>query len=627
VLRRNFLASGRARAAFAIGAAFAVLVDGGTAHAASAWISGADLTPVEQRVAIALGPDRTTEWTSLRFVAPPGPVAFVVPVAPGAAVDRSSDAWLESLEVATAPRVFPPVHASPTCPGEDAGAPAHPFDLGDALDHEPSLPAAEVVVLDGAGALASWASSRGLVLAGDLAADLGATGASRFVGVRVDAPGGLALGPTLRVVVPGAAAALPLGLVRAGAGELRVTAWIVGAGRASLTGADAITIDDGAITWRAAKGRSNYEEARSAALAAAGPAGALAEAASHEALAASTPIDDGRASIDGVVVTYFERAVAYGDTSGDATACVAAAASALASALPVAATCAPGQLAATDGEPCEEKVAEGELDPAALRCGEAADDLAIALGGATPSTSWLTRQTFVVPASGRGVDRAVELAQGEALTPVRFASKLDASGCPPAGSAPPGGQPGTGSATPAGHDPPGGSSPVVPSTGGAQGANGEASHDGALSGAVAHVSGGCDCSGTSSSAEGSDQGSTDDGCGGDTSSSDEQDDSGCSSSTSGDSSGSDSCDSSSSSGSSGGDSCGSSGSSGGESCSGGDSSGGGDCSIHAGRGAGARKRPLRLSPTAMALLAMLATLRRARRPSRRGDARRPSAVR
>ncbi len=105
------------RGLLAAGASVAALAWPRPADAAGAWLASADLEPVEQRLAVALAPGRTTVWTSLRFVAPAGPVAFVLPVPAGASVDRSSDAWLEALDLATAPRVFPPPHASPACPG------------------------------------------------------------------------------------------------------------------------------------------------------------------------------------------------------------------------------------------------------------------------------------------------------------------------------------------------------------------------------------------------------------------------------------------------------------------------------------------------------------------------------
>ena len=55
------------------------------ADAASAWLSGGATAPIEQRVAIAVAPERVTLWTSLRLNSQPGAIGVVVPVPPGAA--------------------------------------------------------------------------------------------------------------------------------------------------------------------------------------------------------------------------------------------------------------------------------------------------------------------------------------------------------------------------------------------------------------------------------------------------------------------------------------------------------------------------------------------------------------
>ncbi|MDC0679987.1 DUF2330 domain-containing protein [Sorangium atrum] len=131
----------------------------GDALATGAWLPGAGQASVEQRVAVAAGPERTTLWTSLRFQGASGPVALVVPVPPLAALDTSSDAWFEALEAATAPRVLPPQGVDPYCPGE-AGAPG-PFETVGRLAHEATLEPIEVTVLEDADAVARWAASAG----------------------------------------------------------------------------------------------------------------------------------------------------------------------------------------------------------------------------------------------------------------------------------------------------------------------------------------------------------------------------------------------------------------------------------------------------------------------------------
>src|SRR5262249_54152161 len=142
------------------------------AWAAGAWISGGSLTPTEQRVAVAAGPARTTLWTSLRFDAAGGPVGIVVPAPPGASLDLSSDAWCEALEVATAPRIFPPSGASPFCPGK-SGSPTV-FEIAGQISHMKSLAPEDVSVLDDAAAVSTWAAQGKLTIPPKLAAALAA---------------------------------------------------------------------------------------------------------------------------------------------------------------------------------------------------------------------------------------------------------------------------------------------------------------------------------------------------------------------------------------------------------------------------------------------------------------------
>jgi len=202
------------------------------ADAAGAWVASAPLAPVEQRVAIAAGPLRTTIWTSLRFTqSAPGAVAIVVPAPPGSALDLSSDAWFEALEVATAPRVLPPVGVESACPGAPQSAAAL-LEIVGRVEHAPSLKVEDVTVLDDAAAVGEWASQAGLSISPALAAALGSQGPGRFVALRFQAPAGASVTPTLRLSTPGAPPLLPLALVRAGSEDLEVTAFLIGEGRA-----------------------------------------------------------------------------------------------------------------------------------------------------------------------------------------------------------------------------------------------------------------------------------------------------------------------------------------------------------------------------------------------------------
>jgi hypothetical protein len=598
------------RALVAAAAAGALMAGGGHAEAAGAWLSSAALTPTEQRVAIAVGPARTTLWTSLRFDAAGGSVAIIVPAPPGSSLDFSSDAWFEALEVATAPRLFPPTGADPFCPGK-SGSP-NIFQLDGQVSHTASLAPQEVTVLADAGAVSSWATQAGFTVSSAIQDELAKLGNAHFVAVRFHAPTGAGVTPTLRVAMPSAPSMLPLALTHAGSGDLRVTAWLLGAGRADLIGATEVTVSPSSIAWKAKETETDYDDQRTTVLGS-DPMRFLVESASHEALGQTMSIADGTASIDSVATTFFERAAAYGDGDFNASLCIAFADNALVSSLPVAPSCPHAAVGVIPpAAPCTESPGANQTDPAKLRCGPGADDLAVALSGFKPIDAWVTRQSLVIPASGQGTDWFIGFTNGATVSRVVVAGSVDTSGCGDAG-APTGSV--SSSSSSGGHFTSSSSSGGVGAgTGGhttAAGAgnggsdgSGAALADAACSCAGAGTEVAADsCSSNSSSTSGCSSDSSSDSCSG--SSSTES----CSSSSS-----SDSCSGSSSS-----EAC--SGSSSSEACSGGSSSGScsggssdfGKCSTSGVR----RVRAPKFSIMALAAFALLAPLRRRGRKSRR----------
>jgi hypothetical protein len=581
------------RAAFAASFAGALLSFASAAHADGAWLSTSSLTPTEQRVAVSVGPTRTTIWTSLRFQAAGGTMAIVVPAPPGASLDFASDAWFEALEVATAPRIFPPQGKNPFCPGK-SGSPGI-FQIEGTLSHSQSLVPQDVAVLDDANAVASWAAQANLVVSPKLAAALAAIPNTRFVGVRFSAPPGAGVTPTLRVAMPGAPPVLPLALTHAAGDDLRVVTWIIGQGEADLIGGTKVSITPSTLAWEAGHQASNYEDLRTTALLS-GADTFLVEAAGHDALAQNQSIAQGAATIDAVITTFFERAAAYGDGNFDAPTCIASATTALASSAAVSASCPHAALGVVEPAiACTESPQAGEVAPAALRCGSGADDLAVALSGLTPAKTWVTRQTMIIPNGADGANWYLGFGTAAPTSSVLYSATVDTSDCGDGGtSTNVSTSTGTGSA---GH---GSSGSGGVTSGGSVGAGGPIDEGGDVYLDLSDAAGSCDCSGTSST------GSNSDTCdSGGESASDS-----CSSSSS-----SDSCSSSSgdSCGGSGGESCsggGDSCSGGGEACSGGGSScSGGDfgkCST-----AGSRKaRGPRLSVILVAAAAVLAPLRR-----------------
>ena len=234
-----------------------------TAHGTGSLSSGSH-TPLEQRVALSIGPSRTTLWTQLRVSTQAGPFAIVLPAADGASLDWTDDAWFEALDMATAPRVQPPSGAVAACPGESP--PADPIHLvGNPLHVDP-IAAVEVVVLDDADAVASWALSNSMMVTVALYDSMVTLGATRFVAARFDAPNADVVTPALRVSGPAISSVLPLVLSHADASsDLLVTSWTIAQGRAALDG-PAASLDDAQLSYDAANATTNYIGVRSSAL-------------------------------------------------------------------------------------------------------------------------------------------------------------------------------------------------------------------------------------------------------------------------------------------------------------------------------------------------------------------------
>ena len=415
----------------ALGALFSVAVGAlsGEARAGEAWLSSGSLTPVEQRVAVAAGPTRTTLWTSLRFDATGGTMGIVVPAPPGASLDISSDAWFEALEVATAPRVFPPAGAESYCPGKSG--PSNAFDTAGETAHLPSLtrPPPPLTVLADATAVSAWAAQNGQVIPAPLQNALSGITGVRYVEVAYPAPAGPAVTPTLRISMTGTPAVLPLALTSAGTANLPVTAWTIGPGQGDLIGAAQVTLSPSSLTWNAGTQASNYDTVRAAALAS-GPDTFLVELAGHPALVQNVSIANGTASVDGVVTTYFERAAAYGDGDFDSSTCIATATPLLDASDTVADVCPHAAYGVVPpAAPCTESPVPPQIDPGSLRCGAGADDLALALSGLSPATVWVTRHSLAIGAGTSGVDSPVGFITGTAEGPVLHASSVDYGEC------------------------------------------------------------------------------------------------------------------------------------------------------------------------------------------------------
>jgi hypothetical protein len=390
--------------------------------------------PSEVRVALAATGTRTSRWVSLRVHGTGETFAWIVPVKPDALVDLASDAWLESLEDATAPRVVPP-NAVPPC-GFAGGVEVE----GDVSHVVTTSPDAVAVAPDGPSlvtTLAAW----GLAMPSDLAplVDDAAANGDGFVALRYPAaPGTDLVTRTLRVV-DASPPDVALSMMRA-ASPVAVTAYSFTTGLASV-GTQAVAIDPSLLLWNAT-GSSTYTGVRDTLLSS-NPGAWLLETSAHAPLFAGESLPNDPGAIDALSSAYFTRATAYGDTSASAGTCTESAATWASSISLVGYACPAGKLANVGSASCQEATTAEQIAPDAFRCGGIADDLALALSGLAPGSTWVSRGRTVLAPGAFGKDDRVtpSPAAGVSTGPVVTCAGYDqlcggagSSGAPPTGS-------------------------------------------------------------------------------------------------------------------------------------------------------------------------------------------------
>jgi hypothetical protein len=481
----------------------------------------------EVRLAFAGTGTPAVRWGSLRVQGTPTTFAWILPVRDGAYVDLASDAWLESLEAASAPRVIPP-DPTPEC-----GLSAVPETDGDPSHRATVAPEGVEVAADRTSLDASLAA-HGLSLTSDLAPGIDAAAAAglRFV-VLVFTGAPDVRTRAVRVVddsPPGAS----LSLLRGAPTGTAVTAYATEPGAVRIGYASSLALDPSLLRW-GGMGTSTYAAATEALLLGS-PGSWLVDTSAHEAAFDSVPVQGGSA-VPALDDTYFARAAAYADATDAPAACSSAATAASTADTPVAVACPAGAAARVDvTTACAEAVQAGEVDPSVFRCGGISDDLALALSGMAPEQAWIMRARTVLSADVPGDDAPTSPdTGGGTLGPVLSATGYETTCSPPVTGGGSSGAP-SGSSGDNSSDPNSGSSPndVGNAAAGAaavsSGCGGDTSSDDSSSGS---------CGGdTSQTSDGSDSSSSSS-CGGDTSSSSSSSSDSCSGDTSSSSSSSD----------------------------------------------------------------------------------------
>jgi hypothetical protein len=461
------------------------------------------------RVAVSSTGARTSRWVSLHVHGNATAFAWVVPVKPSAFVDLTSDAWLESLEDATAPRVVPP-DVTPAC---GTGG----VEVDGTLSHVVTTVPDSVATATDTATLVSTLAGWGLAVPSDLAPLLDAAGADGdgFVALLYSTASPDVVTRTVRIVDT-SPAMIPLALT-SGSSGVTVTAYAFTTGSVSLGTAPALAVDPTMLLWQA-DDTSTYVPVRNTLLST-NPGAWLAETAGHPELFDGELVP-GSSAIAALAPTYFSRAWTYGDASDAPSACSAAASAIATSLSPVGIACAAGSLARLGSASCAEAPSEGDVPPDDLRCGGISDDLAIALSGMAPAGAWLTRAQSALSPGSFGADTSVspDANASPATGPVVTCSGYDETCGQGSGSggAPSGGSTGSsgGAASGGGSSDPGSGGNVASTVGNVVGAaldatsstddgcGGDSSEDSGDScssdGGGGDSSGGEDCSGDSS---------------------------------------------------------------------------------------------------------------------------------
>lgn len=359
---------------------------------------------VEAKVALAITEARTTRWLSLRMNHPATALMWIVPVRPAAFADTVPFTFFEALEDVTSPRVIPP-HSPAPC----GFTPSGPEANGDMSAH-PSHEPVDMRHLESVTDALLHAERFGMALPEGMTPQLEALSAQGFQFLAltyVSLAKDEWLSP-LRIV-DDAPPVLPFLLSRADEEVTKLTAFVIGNGRASLDTKLSLELDRAKVRF-GKSGRSNYAKLRDEFLTSLGGGAFIIESTGHDFVFSATPLPRATRPLPSLVDAYLSRATGSSDT------CVTRIAALANRDERVALACPEGMLTRPEAG-CAEGTRPGEIGSETLRCGVAAE-LAFAFSGQRPSEITVTRAIGILPAKEWGEDLPVSVAEGEPLSPL-----------------------------------------------------------------------------------------------------------------------------------------------------------------------------------------------------------------
>jgi hypothetical protein len=234
-----------------------------------------DAVVTGHRMAFAVSDERTVLWDQIQYSGAPADFGWVLPVAPGATIELSSDAWFEALETATSAQVTSPQlqcarNSSSGCfSSSSSSALAEPaadrggvFGPGVTVLHQASLGPFDTVTLRStdAGSVRAWLASHDYVIQDDVDPIIDAYIQEQMDFIALRLHGDQPMQP-VRVVTPQGNAVLPLRMVKAGTGsDVPIVLYAIGEARLGLADLTEVKLDLTKLSFDFATSKSNYTD-------------------------------------------------------------------------------------------------------------------------------------------------------------------------------------------------------------------------------------------------------------------------------------------------------------------------------------------------------------------------------
>jgi Uncharacterized protein conserved in bacteria (DUF2330) len=240
------------------------------------------------RMAFALSETRTVLWDQIQYSGSPRDFAWVLPVAKGAYIEASTNAWFESLEAVTTTQVMAPqlICAPSASSGSGCACGAMSSDAeatagssprgfvepgGVSVLHEGTVGPYDTVTLESKNpaALVTWLRGHGYGIPPSIAPVIDAyvNEGADFIALRLMPDADVQQMSPVRVITPSGRSILPLRMVAAGVGSnVPITLYVIAEQRYLMRDLAEQTVRWDELTWDWTSSTSNYADLRAGAL-------------------------------------------------------------------------------------------------------------------------------------------------------------------------------------------------------------------------------------------------------------------------------------------------------------------------------------------------------------------------